>query len=694
MTPRLRLAALLLLFAPAASRAGDPLATRLDALGEGWDDAPRVARALGELSPEAAAEVRGWVEAGKVAPGTAPKLGEVLNAARNDDLVAWQHTCTNVDTFRTAEHAWFAAYDEYVPLPPVPVAPDALGMVPLAVDSNPALEKLGWIPEGPTRASFAVVVGPDAQGRPDFTVTGAVRLWSGRVLRCVAARDRDTGPDEASEAFIAGPDGRALVTAAQAGWSPGRKDEPLGVDLDATLDLIDTLPLDHPEDRESLSLEPKMRWMAAPTLLGGVTNRTLGDRCFVRFDAFGSSTWVKAEHACGSPCDATTLAAQADPRWWVTRGDRKKAAVLEAACAGSLALDWLPKADRRAMRPADFVALLTLLEPLVPVAEAEPAREARLRAAATAMAANASAARDDGLAVMLGGLHVQTDHAPADPLLVVRLRFADLAALFGVKAQGWDPTRKADVEAVDLEAEALALVREGGPCVAPGEGPAVAAELARLPDAEATRWLLRRCDARGPDPLYGGPFHPVIQVIGRAKGTWTEPEVARAWTWWDRYWVTRAAAEPLLLELDRIGTLHARAVAARWRTELVQLVPSRRLAPHVEAALGRLGQTEAEHHLGTLVLEVLVLHRLGRIGPVPDELPGNIWDLPAMEARIVSLDGAVAASCSAATPGSGCASRAWIAAHVPPIYARLGEEPDGAEAAARLRAALTAAGVP
>jgi hypothetical protein len=75
-----------------------------------------------------------------------------------------------VDGIKTAEIAYWAAFDRYVPITePAPVPAWQVGREPHAWPSGTRFEALGWEPYGMVRATYWVEVGADGE---DFTVYG------------------------------------------------------------------------------------------------------------------------------------------------------------------------------------------------------------------------------------------------------------------------------------------------------------------------------------------------------------------------------------------------------------------------------------------------------------------------------------------------------------------------------------------
>ncbi len=75
----------------------------------------------------------------------------------------------NVDGLKTAELAYDAAFDEFVPVRAHPRRPEHLGKEPVPWHGNPDFEMLGWAPDGDVRGTYWVEVSPDGS---DFTVFG------------------------------------------------------------------------------------------------------------------------------------------------------------------------------------------------------------------------------------------------------------------------------------------------------------------------------------------------------------------------------------------------------------------------------------------------------------------------------------------------------------------------------------------
>jgi hypothetical protein len=75
----------------------------------------------------------------------------------------------NLEGIRTAERAYEAAFDHYLPAGVHPRQVDALDAQPVRWTGGTAFDDLGWMPDGPVVGAYQVDVAPDGS---DFTVHG------------------------------------------------------------------------------------------------------------------------------------------------------------------------------------------------------------------------------------------------------------------------------------------------------------------------------------------------------------------------------------------------------------------------------------------------------------------------------------------------------------------------------------------
>lgn len=101
--------------------------------------------------------------------GSIPVVG-ILAAIAIPNFVAYQLRAKraelppNLEGIRTAEMAYFAAFDRYLPVPePVPVDPLMLSGSTTPWPSGTAFDDLGWSPDGVVRGTYWVEVSGDGQ---------------------------------------------------------------------------------------------------------------------------------------------------------------------------------------------------------------------------------------------------------------------------------------------------------------------------------------------------------------------------------------------------------------------------------------------------------------------------------------------------------------------------------------------------
>jgi len=696
---------LCLLFSSAL--AGDPLATRLPREPEAWLSDPDVMAALDALSPDAAAEARGWLVANAAtlaAEGGRPDLGDALDRARFDDLRSFRAVCADVDAIRVAEVAYDAAFDVLVAVEPSPSSEEELGSPPTSWVPEGGLATLGWWPDGPSRGSYTVTLSEDPE--QGFQVVGAMRLWSGRLLRCAAERRQGATPDADSAAFLASEEGLAMArtvppppskSASKAGRADSTKQQELETARRAELArLLDEAeaPDDSPGAQTAFDL---LRSQLSFHHLAGCGLRIVEGK--------GHLITRPREGDCSIGCQMDSLPPSDDLRFWTTAGDKVRGSRVASACAASPVMAWIPAKQRASLRPADLLGIVALVEPFHAVAAGDAALERRLRTLTRTMVRDAAAGRDDGLALQTWAIiGVVAMVAPEQKLGLLATGLAELGArleLTGAQTPQW-PLSDETLEAP----AALALLREtGGACVSAAEGPALAATLETLDPEAAMEHLIARCDAQGPDPLMVGETYAPMVSIFEQGGSWRAPEDARASSFWSSYWLARTCAEPVLGALASEGSPASREAASAARTLLVAFQPRRRVSDGVRRTLASVRVAQQQHPDDAWGAAAIALDGLSRAADgarlidsplqqvyiygqrqaeieqlllvnVP-ELRSRCPDAPQVDEEV---DGTMA---------TGCPVSAYLDLLASRLYEQLQAEPDGPAVAAELRRMLS-----
>ena len=101
--------------------------------------------------------------AGVVAAIAIPNFVAMQNKAKRAEVPS------NVDGIKTAQLAYDAAFDEFVPAGPHPVRPEELDENPRSWSREEGFDTLGWGPDGDVRGTYMVEV---ERGGRDFVVHG------------------------------------------------------------------------------------------------------------------------------------------------------------------------------------------------------------------------------------------------------------------------------------------------------------------------------------------------------------------------------------------------------------------------------------------------------------------------------------------------------------------------------------------
>ncbi len=465
--------------------------------------------------------------------------------------------------------------------------------------------------------------------------------------------------------------------------------------LAAVLDKISGLPAS--ASTESSVLDPATQGARGPRMLQDYASRwDKASMCGVEYDGLGRAHVMKPSAKCHPACVFEGLAAAKDLAYWSTPGDAKRAATIEAACAATTTLSWIPEAARETMRPADLMGLVLVLEPAARAATTDAALTQRLNALAQTLSAEAVAGREDGLAsevaadlmvLALGGRSMSN----------LSMRLATTASGFGLPGRPLRGLWWSDTGDSTDEQQALALLRSGGgACADASEGPALADELVALPPAQALSHLLARCDARGPDPFLA-PVSAEARKGYEEAGLWPEPAARRASTWWGTLWLGRTAAEPVLVALTASHSPASLAVADALRASLVALLPERPTAKEISAvrdSVAKQAKEGTEKALEAAVGGLSSFAAHARVAPgIPDFQGRASWmPMDDLEAGIRSDVPEIAVACPEGA-ASGCASRALLTRLAPPIVAYLQAEPGSEAGAAQVQAILASVGV-
>lgn len=345
-----------------------------------------------------------------------------------------------------------------------------------------------------------------------------------------------------------------------------QEDVPAAEAVGQTLDALETLPAPERDATMLLALGAVLDTTWGPYAACGIEWHRGRPRYGGRFDR------------CLARCDIDTLHDLGGP--WYVAGEPALLPRIEAACASSPGLASVPASARPALTPVELLGAVVVLDQAQIVLGTDTRGQARLRKLGAEAARTAPQRRTAALLPDLANITAAI--ANADPTQKSMLILHGLAEV-GEEAGRYTPGRYSfGGESAQL---ASADVLDDVGCVPPDEAVAFAAQLATLPAEEATRRLLARCDAAGPDPVFGPPVEGPLQRAFTSMGSWRDPATVRGQLWWFDYVLFRSVATPVLGMLDAYGTAEARDLAADVRASVLFFPERPNLRAEVDALL-------------------------------------------------------------------------------------------------------------